>query len=217
MVTIAPSILSADFLNLERDIKMMENAGIKLFHMDIMDGNFVPNISYGPMILSQIRKISNVDMDAHLMIVEPNRYFNIYKEIGVKYLTIHSEASTHIERDLQIIRKLGMKSGIALNPATPEENIKYVLEAADMVLVMSVNPGFGGQEFIPSALKKIERVKSMIVNMGLGTKIEVDGGIGKENLKSLIDAGADIIVSGSSLLKGNFKENLEAFHEVINE
>lgn len=216
MVTIAPSILSADFLNLERDIKMMENAGIKLFHMDIMDGNFVPNISYGPMILSQIRKISNIDMDAHLMIVEPNRYFNIYKEIGVEYLTIHSEASTHIERDLQIIRQLGMKSGIALNPATSEENIKYALEAADMVLVMSVNPGFGGQKFIPSALKKIERVKSMIINMGLKTKIEVDGGIGKENLKSLIDAGADIIVSGSSLLKGDFNENLKAFHEVIN-
>lgn len=216
MVRIAPSILSADFLNLENDIKMMESAGIDLFHMDVMDGMFVPNISYGPMILEHIKKISNVGMDAHLMIMEPNRYFDIYQKIGVEYLTIHSEASTHLERDLSQIRKLGMKSGVALNPATSEETIKYVLEVADMVLVMSVNPGFGGQKFIASQLKKIEMIKSMIVNAGLETKIEVDGGIGVSNLKDVVDAGADIVVSGSSLLKGDFNKNYQDFKDILN-
>lgn len=217
MVRIAPSVLSADFLHLQRDVEMMEKAGVDLLHMDIMDGMYVPNISYGPMILKAIRKISNIPMDVHLMIEKPSRYFDVYQEIGVEYLTIHKEASVHTERDLQQIRKLGMKSGLAINPGTSEEEIKYLLDACDMVLVMSVNPGFGGQKFIPSVLDKIKNLKKMIKDRNLSTKIEVDGGIGLDQLKILKELGADILVSGSSLFKGDFTHNFNSFKEILND
>lgn len=217
MVRIAPSVLSADFLHLQRDVEMMEKAGVDLLHMDIMDGMYVPNISYGPMVLKAIRKISNIPMDVHLMIEKPSRYFEVYKEIGVEYLTIHKEASVHTERDLQKIRELGMKSGLALNPGTSEEEIKYLLHACDMVLVMSVNPGFGGQKFIPSVLDKIKNLKKMIEERNLDTKIEVDGGIGLDQLKTLKEFGADILVSGSSLFKGDFTKNFNSFKEMLDE
>lgn len=217
MVRIAPSVLSADFLHLQDDIEMMEKAGVDLLHMDIMDGLYVPNISYGPMILKAIRKISNLPMDVHLMIEKPNRYFEVYKEIGVEYLTIHKEASVHTERDLQKIRELGMKSGLAINPGTSEEEIKYLLHACDLVLVMSVNPGFGGQKFIPSVLDKIKNLKTLIQEKNLSTKIEVDGGIGLDQLRTLKDCGADILVSGSSLLKGDFLKNFNNFKELLND
>ena len=211
MVRIAPSVLSCDFLNLGRDIKMMEDAGIDILHMDIMDGMFVPNISYGPMILEQIRKKSNINFDAHLMIMEPNRYFDIYKNIGVEYLTIHAEASTHLERDLNHIRELGMKAGVALNPATSPEVLRYVTDVVDLVLVMSVNPGFGGQKFIPSALRKITEVRNMLDKYNSNAIIEVDGGITADNVLEIKKAGADMVVSGSGLLKGNFNDNLDRF------
>lgn len=211
MVRIAPSVLSCDFLNLGRDIKMMEDAGIDILHMDIMDGMFVPNISYGPMILEQIRKKSNISFDAHLMIMEPNRYFDIYKNIGVEYLTIHAEASTHLERDLNHIRELGMKAGVALNPATSPEVLRYVTDVVDLVLVMSVNPGFGGQKFIPSALRKITEVRNMLDKYNSNAIIEVDGGITADNVLEIKKAGADMVVSGSGLLKGNFNDNLDRF------
>lgn len=211
MVRIAPSVLSCDFLNLGRDIKMMEDAGIDILHMDIMDGMFVPNISYGPMILEQIRKKSNISFDAHLMIMEPNRYFDIYKNIGVEYLTIHAEASTHLERDLNHIRELGMKAGVALNPATSPEVLRFVTDVVDLVLVMSVNPGFGGQKFIPSALRKITEVRNMLDKYNSNAIIEVDGGITADNVLEIKKAGADMVVSGSGLLKGNFNDNLDRF------
>lgn len=217
MVRIAPSVLSADFLHLQDDVEIMEKAGVDLLHMDIMDGMYVPNISYGPMILKAIRKISNIPMDVHLMIEKPSRYFDVYKEIGVEYLTIHKEASIHTERDLQQIRKLGMKSGLAINPGTSEEEIKYLLDACDLVLVMSVNPGFGGQKFIPSVLDKIKNLKKMIKDRNLSTKIEVDGGIGLDQLKTLKELGADILVSGSSLFKGDFTQNFNSFKEILDD
>lgn len=215
MVRIAPSVLSCDFLNLGRDIKMMEDAGIDILHMDIMDGMFVPNISYGPMILEQIRKKSNISFDAHLMIMEPNRYFDIYKNIGVEYLTIHAEASTHLERDLNHIRELGMKAGVALNPATSPEVLRYVTDVVDLVLVMSVNPGFGGQKFIPSALRKITEVRNMLDKYNSNAIIEVDGGITADNVLEIKKAGADMVVSGSGLLKGDFNDNLDRFKKEL--
>lgn len=215
MVRIAPSVLSCDFLNLGRDIKMMEDTGIDILHMDIMDGMFVPNISYGPMILEQIRKKSNISFDAHLMIMEPNRYFDIYKNIGVEYLTIHAEASTHLERDLNHIRELGMKAGVALNPATSPEVLRYVTDVVDLVLVMSVNPGFGGQKFIPSALRKITEVRNMLDKYNSNAIIEVDGGITADNVLEIKKAGADMVVSGSGLLKGNFNDNLDRFKKEL--
>ncbi len=215
MVRIAPSVLSCDFLNLGRDIKMMEDAGIDILHMDIMDGMFVPNISYGPMILEQIRKKSNISFDAHLMIMEPNRYFDIYKNIGVEYLTIHAEASTHLERDLNHIRELGMKAGVALNPATSPEVLRYVTDVVDLVLVMSVNPGFGGQKFIQSALRKITEVRNMLDKYNSNAIIEVDGGITADNVLEIKKAGADMVVSGSGLLKGNFNDNLDRFKKEL--
>ena len=215
MVRIAPSVLSCDFLNLGRDIKMMEDAGIDILHMDIMDGMFVPNISYGPMILEQIRKKSNISFDAHLMIMEPNRYFDIYKNIGVEYLTIHAEASTHLERDLNHIRELGVKAGVALNPATSPEVLRYVTDVLDLVLVMSVNPGFGGQKFIPSALRKITEVRNMLDKYNSNAIIEVDGGITADNVLEIKKAGADMVVSGSGLLKGNFNDNLDRFKKEL--
>lgn len=215
MVRIAPSVLSCNFLKLGEDIKMMEDAGIDVLHMDIMDGMYVPNISYGPMILEQIRKQSNIAFDTHLMIMEPNRYFNIYKDLGVEFLTIHAEASTHLERDLNHIKELGMKAGVALNPATSPEVIKYVLDVVDLILVMSVNPGFGGQKFILSALNKITEIKEMIQKQNSKAIIEVDGGITADNVFEIKKAGADMVVSGSGLLKGDFNNNLERFKEEL--
>lgn len=215
MVRIAPSVLSCNFLKLGEDIKMMEEAGIDVLHMDIMDGMYVPNISYGPMILEQIRKQSNIAFDTHLMIMEPNRYFDVYKDLGVEYLTIHAEASTHLERDVNHIKELGMKAGVALNPATSPEVIRYVLDVVDLILVMSVNPGFGGQKFIPSALNKITEIKQMLNKYGAKAIIEVDGGITAENVHDIKAAGADMVVSGSGLLKGDFNKNLKRFKEEL--
>lgn len=215
MVRIAPSVLSCDFLRLGEDVKMMEDAGIDVLHMDIMDGMYVPNISYGPMILEQIRKQSDIKFDTHLMIMEPNRYFEVYKDLGVEFLTIHAEASTHLERDLNHIKELGMKAGVALNPATSPETLRYVLDVVDLILVMSVNPGFGGQKFIPSALNKITEIKEMIVKHNSSAIIEVDGGITADNVYQIKKAGADMVVSGSGLLKGDFTKNLERFKEEI--
>lgn len=215
MVRIAPSVLSCNFLKLGEDVKMMEDAGIDILHMDIMDGMYVPNISYGPMILEQIRKQSDIAFDTHLMIMEPNRYFDIYKNLGTEFLTIHAEASTHLERDLNHIRELGMKAGVAINPGTSPEVLRYVLGVTDLVLVMSVNPGFGGQKFIPTALEKISEIKEMIEKCNSKAIIEVDGGISADNVYEIKKAGADMVVSGSGLLKGDFNKNLEKFKEEI--
>src|SRR5690606_26898515 len=187
---IAPSILSADFLNLGRDIEMINNSEADWFHLDVMDGRFVPNISYGMPIIKTMKKVASKTFDVHLMIVEPEKYFEDFKAAGADVLTVHYEASTHLHRSLQAIKALGMKAGVSLNPHTPVHVLEDIIADIDLVLIMSVNPGFGGQKFIPQALDKIRKVKKMITDAGCNTLIEVDGGVTLENAGALVEAGA---------------------------
>lgn len=196
---VAPSMLSADFGNLKRDVEMVNESEAGLFHLDIMDGVFVPNISYGFPVVKSIAKTARKPMDAHLMIVDPDRYVSQFADMGVEYLSVHYEACTHLHRSLTNIRNLGMKAGVALNPHTNVQLIEDVLDCCDFVLIMSVNPGFGGQSFIPRAVEKVRQLKAMIQAQGLNTLIEVDGGVNFENVKVLAEAGADIVVAGSTV------------------
>ncbi|MBO7279037.1 MAG: ribulose-phosphate 3-epimerase [Bacteroidales bacterium] len=196
---VAPSMLSADFGNLKRDVEMVNESEAGLFHLDIMDGVFVPNISYGFPVVKSIAKAARKPMDAHLMIVDPDRYVSQFADMGVEYLSVHYEACTHLHRSLTNIRNLGMKAGVALNPHTNVQLIEDVLDCCDFVLIMSVNPGFGGQSFIPRAVEKVRQLKAMIQAQGLNTLIEVDGGVNFENVKVLAEAGADIVVAGSTV------------------
>jgi ribulose-phosphate 3-epimerase len=199
MPIIAPSILSADFLNLGRDIEMVNSSEADWFHLDVMDGRFVPNISYGMSIIAQMKKAATKTFDVHLMILEPEKYIDEFAKAGADILTIHYEASTHLHRSLQAIKAKGMKAGVALNPHTPVYILEDILHDIDLVLIMSVNPGFGGQKFIGHALKKIAALKKMITDRGLDTLIEVDGGVTLENASSIIDAGADALVAGNTV------------------
>ncbi len=199
MPIIAPSMLSADFLNLERDIEMINNSDADWLHLDVMDGRFVPNISYGIPVIKAMKKAAKKPLDTHLMIVEPEKYFEDFARAGADILTIHYEASTHLHRSLQAIRSLGMKAGVSLNPHTPVHLLENILDEADLVLIMSVNPGFGGQKFIRRSLDKIQAVKQMITSRGLDTLIEVDGGITLENAGEIIAAGADVLVAGNTV------------------
>jgi len=198
MVKIAPSILSANFLNLEEEIKSAEKAGADMLHIDIMDGHFVPNITIGPFIVESIRKSTSLPLDVHLMIEEPDKYLVDFIKAGADYLTVHYEASIHLHRTIQQIKESGVKAGVSLNPATSILSVEYILPDIDFVLLMSVNPGFGGQEFIPHVMHKITALKKFIKNRGLSTLIEVDGGIKLENAKDVVSAGADILVMGSA-------------------
>lgn len=199
MAIIAPSILSADFLNLGRDIEMVNNSEADWFHLDVMDGVFVPNISYGMSIISQMKKAAKKTMDVHLMIVEPERYFEDFKKAGADILTIHYEASRHLHRSLQAIKALGMKAGVSLNPHTPVHLLENIITDIDLVLIMSVNPGFGGQKFIPQALDKVRSLKEMINKAGCNTLIEIDGGVTLDNAAEIIAAGADALVAGNTV------------------
>lgn len=199
MPLIAPSILSADFLNLGRDIEMINNSEADWFHLDVMDGRFVPNISYGMPIIKTMKKVASKTFDVHLMIVEPEKYFEDFKAAGADVLTVHYEASTHLHRSLQAIKALGMKAGVSLNPHTPVHVLEDIIADIDLVLIMSVNPGFGGQKFIPQALDKIRKVKKMITDAGCNTLIEVDGGVTLENAGALVEAGADVLVAGNTV------------------
>jgi ribulose-phosphate 3-epimerase len=199
MPIIAPSILSADFLNLGRDIEMVNNSEADWFHLDVMDGRYVPNISYGMSIIAQMKKLAKKTFDVHLMILEPEKYFEDFKKAGADILTIHYEASTHLHRSLQAIRALGMKAGVALNPHTPAHLLENIITDIDLVLVMSVNPGFGGQKFIPQALDKIRTLKQMINVAGANTLIEIDGGVTLENAAEIVAAGTDALVAGNTV------------------
>lgn len=199
MPIIAPSILSADFLNLGRDIEMVNNSEADWFHLDVMDGRFVPNISYGMSIISQMKKAAKKTFDVHLMIVEPEKYFEEFKKAGADILTVHYEASTHLHRNLQAIKALGMKAGVSLNPHTPVSVLENIITEIDLVLIMSVNPGFGGQKFIPQALDKVRKVKQMINESGSKALIEVDGGVTLENVGELVAAGVDALVAGNTV------------------
>lgn len=198
MVKIAPSILSADFMRLGEEIKAAEAAGVDMFHIDIMDGHFVPNITIGPSIVESIKKITAIPLDVHLMIEEPDRYLRDFIKAGADYLTVHIEASVHLHRTVQWIKESGIKAGVSLNPATPVWSLDHILQDVDFVLIMSVNPGFGGQGFIPQMIDKIRVLKKIIMERGLSTLIEVDGGVNPDNARLVADAGADILVMGSA-------------------
>lgn len=198
MVRIAPSILSADFLRLGEEIKSAEAAGIDMFHIDVMDGHFVPNITIGPAVVESIKKIATVPLDVHLMIEDPDKYLADFINAGADYLTVHVETSMHLQRTVQKIKESSVKAGVSLNPATPLSSLDYILDDADFILVMSVNPGFGGQSFIPQTMSKIKMLRKAISERGSSTLIEVDGGVKPENAKKVADAGADILVMGSA-------------------
>lgn len=198
---LAPSILSADFGNLERDVELVNDSVADWFHLDIMDGLFVPNISYGFPVIKAIAKKAVKPLDAHLMIVEPDRYLATFKENGVEWLSLHYEACTHLHRSIQHIHKLGMKAGVALNPHTSVLLLEDILQELDYVVLMSVNPGFGGQSFIPHSIEKVARLKEMILKRGCSCLIEVDGGVTEENAAEIAEAGADILVAGSAIFK----------------
>jgi ribulose-phosphate 3-epimerase len=212
---IAPSMLSANFANLGDDIKMVNESEADLFHLDIMDGLFVPNISYGFPVIKAISKLAKKPMDAHLMIVDPDRYFDNFKEVGVEYLSVHYEACTHLHRSLQRIKNLGMKAGVALNPYTPVHLLSDIIQDADFVLLMSVNPGFGGQSFIENTISKVEALKDLILQKSPNCLIEVDGGVNQENARQLVKAGANILVAGNTVFSAqNPKEAIKQLKDL---
>lgn len=202
-IKIAPSVLAADFANLQRDIEMMNDSQAEWFHIDIMDGVFVPNISFGMPVLEAINKhrSANKVLDVHLMIVDPDRYIKIFKELGADILTVHYEACTHLHRTIQAIKAEGMQAGVALNPHTPVSVLEDIIQDLDLVLIMSVNPGFGGQSFIENTYDKVRRLKAMIDAKGAKTIIEIDGGVNDKNAKALVDAGAEALVAGNFVFK----------------
>ena len=194
---IAPSVLAADFANLQRDIEMINNSEADWFHIDIMDGVFVPNISFGMPVLDAINKHAKKTIDVHLMIFDPDRYISTFKKLGADILTVHYEACTHLHRTLQAIKAEGMKAGVALNPHTNVDLLEDVIQDIDLVCIMSVNPGFGGQSFIENTYSKVEKLKALINRKNATTLIEIDGGVTNKNAKQLADAGADVLVAGS--------------------
>lgn len=199
MVKIAPSILSADFAKLGEEILDVEKGGADYIHIDVMDGHFVPNITIGPLIVEAIRPITKLPLDVHLMIENPDHYVEAFAKAGSDYITVHVEACRHLHRTIQHIKSFGVKAGVVLNPATPVESIQHIIGDIDMVLLMSVNPGFGGQKFIPEVLPKIRKVKEMADQKGLTIEIEIDGGVNPETAKMCIEAGANVLVAGSAI------------------
>jgi ribulose-phosphate 3-epimerase len=196
---VAPSLLAANFLELGNAVKMVNESSADWLHIDVMDGRFVPNISYGMPVIAPVKKASAKPLDVHLMIVEPEQYVPVFHRLGADHITVHYEACIHLHRNIQQIRSLGIKAGVALNPHTPVLLLQDILQDLDIVLIMSVNPGFGGQQFIPHSLHKIRELRKMIDHAGLPTLIEVDGGVDVENAAAIVDAGADVLVAGSTV------------------
>ena len=218
MIKIAPSILSADFGRLAEEIKAVEAAGADLIHIDVMDGHFVPNLTLGPLVVEAIRPVTNLPFDVHLMIENPDAYLEAFAKAGADWLSVHVESTPHLHRTVSRIKEIGKRAGVVLNPATPLESLDYLLEEIDYVLIMSVNPGFGGQKFIPSALRKVRALKEMLRARGLEIPIEIDGGVNLTTVAEVVRAGAEILVAGSAIFgTEDYRATIKAFRQKITE
>lgn len=216
MKLIAPSILSADFARLGEEIKAVEAAGADWIHADVMDGHFVPNITIGPLIVEAVRSVTSLPIDAHLMIENPDAYIPAFAEAGAAWISVQLEASVHLNRSVQLIRQCGAKPGVVLNPATPIQTLEWIIEDIDYVLIMSVNPGFGGQEFIPGSLEKVRKLRQLIQSKKLNTLVQVDGGVNDKTIAAIAAAGADIFVAGSAIFGSNdYQKTITGFREKI--
>jgi len=205
---LAPSILSADFARLGEEINDVVKGGADVIHVDVMDGHFVPNITIGPPVVAAVRKICDLPLDVHLMISNPDKYIEAFAKAGSDWITVHVEACTHLHRTIQLIKSFGKKAGVVLNPATSLSTVDYILEDVDLVMLMSVNPGFGGQSFIPSTLDKIRSLKKRIDQLGLNVGIEIDGGVSPDTIKDISEAGVNIFVAGSAVFKDDYAERI---------
>ena len=217
MIQLAPSVLSADFSRLGEELNVIEKAGVKMLHIDVMDGTFVPNISLGMPVIQSMRKVSNMFFDVHLMVSNPDNIIESIAKCGADGITVHAETCTHLHRTIQNINKLGLKVGVALNPATPINVLDYIIQDIDMVLIMTVNPGFGGQSYIEKMTQKIKDTRDMCNRLGLNTDIQVDGGISPKNAKEDIEAGATVLVAGSSVFGENKEERIKEFCKIFEE
>ena len=216
MKLIAPSILSADFSNLGQEIKAIEQGGADWIHADVMDGHYVPNITFGPIVVDAVKKITDLPIDVHLMIENPDQYIPDFIKAGAAWISVHAETCVHLNRTIQLIKESGSKAGVALNPSTSLSSIEWVLEDLDYVLIMSVNPGFGGQKFISNSLDKIRKLKHMIQDKKLSTLIQIDGGVNKKTIDEINNAGTDVFVAGSAIFgSSDYKETITSFKEII--
>jgi ribulose-phosphate 3-epimerase len=217
MLKLAPSILAADFKILGQQVAEVSEAGAHYIHLDVMDGAFVPSISFGMPVIGSLRSCTDRIFDVHMMVEEPGRYINDFKEAGADLICVHAEACTHLDRTINQIKEAGLKAGVALNPATPLSVLDFILTEVDMVLIMTVNPGFGGQKFIPYTLDKVKALRRICKERNLETDIQVDGGVTCENVRELIEAGANVFVAGSAVFKGNAADNTKAFLKIFEE